>query len=127
MKDVPDDLERLPRLSPIEEPAIPARLRRARRVPGMTRRWVMGLFGIVLIYGCGWLLFFVFGRASMSLAPLTQDDPGYWPRVWNKVVEHGLSELIVAALGLLLGIACVTLAIRQRPVGPAEQARIGSS
>jgi hypothetical protein len=86
----------------------------------------MGLVGIALIFAGGWLLLLVYGLAS--LVPLDSNDPGYWPLVWSRMVEYGMSELIVASLGLLLGIVFVTLAIRgKRPVGPAKPAGTGSS
>ena len=48
MKDVPDYLEGLPHLSPVDQQAIPSGARRVQRAPWMTRREKMIVFGFGL-------------------------------------------------------------------------------
>jgi hypothetical protein len=72
----------------------------------------MILLGIGLIVGCGVLLFFVYGLASM----VPPDDPGYWSLVSRRMfgLEHGGWVAIPTMLGLLLGVILVSVGISRR-------------
>ncbi len=105
MEQTTNDLYCLPRMSPVEEPALPAQAGGEQRAPRMTRHQAMVLFGIGLILACGLLLFFVYGLSSM----VPPDDPRYWRLVFANMfgLDHGGWVAIPASLGVLMGIGLV--------------------
>ena len=111
MKDVPDYLDRLTRLGPVNEQAIPLKVDAARRKPWMTKREKLVVFGLALIVLCGFLLFCTFELASMT--DIDPSDPRYWPEVLSMMFsrEYGGTLAIPASLGLGLGIALLCIGI----------------
>jgi hypothetical protein len=101
------DLDGLPDMSPIDEPELPWMPDRLPRSPRMTIAMMMILAGIVLTLLCGFLLFVVFGLASM----VPEDDPGYWSVVLDRMfgAEYGGWVAIPASMGFLLGVILVVL------------------
>jgi hypothetical protein len=111
MKDVPDYLERLTRLSPEDEQAIPLKVDGERRTPWMTRREKMVVFGLALIIVCSLLVFWMYGLASLT--DIDPNDPRYWPEVLGKMfaLRYGGPVAIPASIGLALGIAILSSGI----------------
>jgi hypothetical protein len=105
MKEVPDYLERLTRLSPVDEQTIPFKADGVRRAPWMTGREKMVVFGLALIIVCGLLVFWMYGLASLT--DIDPNDPRYWPEVLSKMfaLRYGGPVAIPASIGLALGIA----------------------
>jgi hypothetical protein len=109
MGDLPDDLDRLHKMSPIDGPEIPPRSARVRRPPWMTRQIGMVLTGVGLILVCGFLLFYAFELASMT----NPNDPDYRSEVLGKMFGLEYVGLVVrpATFGLLLGLALIVFGI----------------
>jgi hypothetical protein len=102
-------LDRLPRMSPVEEPALPSGADGLRWGPRMTIQEIMIVSGVGTILACGLLLFFVYGLASM----LPPDDPAYWSLVSEKMfgLMYGGPVAIPSSLGLLFGIGLIFFGI----------------
>jgi hypothetical protein len=104
-----DDLDRLPNMSPTDDPRIPLMSGRAARPLRMTtpRRMILG--GMTLTLVCGLLLFFVYGLASMVL----ENNAEYWSLVLGRMfgLEHGGWVAIPALFGMLLGVVLVVLGL----------------
>jgi hypothetical protein len=104
-----DDLERLPRMSTIEDPD-PSSMRSVypRRMFELTIwKWAL-LCGLGAVVLCGLFLFWIVGTATLVPQP---DAPNYWPEVLKAVFEYGRSELCFALTGLLLGGLLILLGI----------------
>src|SRR6516165_6150147 len=97
-----DSLERLPRMSPVDDPVLPSGSGNRRRGPRVTSREFMVVAGLVLTLVSGLLLFFVYGLASL----VPPDDPRYWSLVLERILrpEYGGWVAIPSLLGLLMGI-----------------------
>jgi hypothetical protein len=109
MEHLTDDLERLPRLSSVEEPD-PSSMRSVypRRMFRLTIwQWAL-LSGLGAVVLCGLFLFWIYGLASMVPDP---DAPNYWLEVLQAVFEHARSETCFALTGLLLGGLLILLGI----------------
>jgi hypothetical protein len=104
-----DDLDRLPNLSPIDEPEISPMPGRAHGPTRMTMAIVLIVIGAVVIVICGSLLFAVTVNASKAAG----DDPEASSRVlgWMFGNEHGATVAIVASIDILMGIAFIALGI----------------
>jgi len=109
-----NDLDRLPDMSPSDEPGIPSMPDRVPRSPRVTSPMVMILAGLVLTLVCVFFLFLAYGLAS--LVPITTDDPGYWSLVLGRMfgAEHGRWLAIPASFGFLLGVTFVMLGMVKR-------------
>ena len=109
MEDATGDLDRLPRMSPVDEPAVPAGAGGLRRRPWITIQEAMIVSGVGLILVCGLLLFFVYGLATM----VPDDEPGYRSLVLERMfgLEYGGWTTIPSSLGLLVGIGLVSCGI----------------
>ena len=109
-----NDLDRLPDMSPSDEPGIPSMPGRVPRSPRVTIPTVMILVGIVLTLVCVFSLFLVYGLAS--LGTITSDEPGYWSLVLGRMfgAEHGGWLAIPASFGFLLGVTFVMLGLVKR-------------
>ena len=108
MNAPPDDLDRLPGMSPANEAIVPTRV--ARRGPTASMLPLgMVLSGIGILLLSGFFLLWVFALASMT----DDTDPNYWSEVLNKMfgLQYGARVAIPASFGLLLGIASVVLGI----------------
>jgi hypothetical protein len=111
MHDVPDYLERLTRLSPVDEQTTSLEADGVRRAPWLTIREKIVVFGLALIIVSGLLLFWMYGLASLT--DTDPNDPRYWPEVLSKMFEirYGGTVAIPASLGLGLGIALLSCGI----------------
>ncbi len=109
MKNATDYLDRLPRMTPADEPAVFSSAGGVRRGFRMAKQELMIVSGVVLILLCGSLLFFVYGLASM----VDPDDPLYWSHVLATMfrLKHRGRVAIPSSSGLLLGIGLVLLGI----------------
>ncbi len=111
MKPLPDDLDRLPKMSQGDERPSLLPSGRAERAPGMTRgEWTL-LGGIVLIVVCGILLFFAYGLASKIV---TDDHPQYWSVMVKTIFTLAPCGPMTwaALLGLILGVVVVVAGMR---------------
>jgi hypothetical protein len=109
MEHLTDDLERLPRMSTIEE-ADPSSMRSVypRRMFRLTIwQWAL-LSGLGAVALCSLALFWIFGTATIVPHP---DAPNYWLEVLQAVFEHARSETCFALTGLLLGGLLILLGI----------------
>jgi hypothetical protein len=109
MENATDYLDRLPRMTPVDEPAVFSGAGGVRRGFRMTKQELVIVSGVVLILSCGPLLFFVYGLASM----VPPDDPLYWSHVLATMfgLKYGGWVAIPSSFGLLLGIGLVLLGI----------------
>jgi hypothetical protein len=109
MEHLTDDLERLPRLSTIEEPD-PSSMRSVypRRIFRLAIwQWAL-LSGLGAVVLCSLVLFLIFGTATTVPYP---DAPNYWLEVLQAVFEHARSETCFALTGLILGGLLIVLGI----------------
>src|SRR5690242_6102685 len=102
------DLDRLPRMRPVEDPVPSPTGDRTGRPPRGDPRTARILTGIALILGCGVLLLFTYGYATMAADP-TGEPSAYWSKVWGGMfgLADGGRIAWPASVGLLLGVALV--------------------
>jgi len=118
MKTLPDDLDRLPKMSQGDERPSLLPSGRAERAPGMTSgEWTL-LGGVALIVVSGVLLFFAYGLASKIV---TDDQPQYWSVILKTMFTlapcgpmtwAGLSGLILGVVFVFAGIRSVRVRSR---------------
>ncbi len=98
MKDKPDDLERLPRMSPADEPVVPTGVDRRRRI-----RWVAVVPILVLAYGLAFvcLFFLTYVLALVGIGSPMGPDP------YSEVLKRMLKKQSAWAfvIGLVVGVA----------------------
>jgi hypothetical protein len=101
MEHLTDDLERLPRMSTIEEPN-PSSMRSVypRRMFRLTIwQWAL-LSGLGAVALCSLFFFWIYGLASMVLDPYA---PNYWLVVLQRISRYARLKSLSALTGLLLG------------------------
>jgi hypothetical protein len=109
MEYLTDDLERLPRISTIEEPDFSSvRSVYRRRMFRLTIwQWAL-LFGLGAVALCSLFLFWKYGSASMVPDP---DAPNYWLVVLQRISRYARLKSLFALTGLLLGGLLILLGI----------------
>ncbi len=108
MRSAPDDLERLPRMSPADEPVVPTGVDRRRRAPWMLTV-AMVVFGLGLVFVSGFFLLHVLAWASTTDPEYPRSLSEAWIRFFG--LKHGGPVAIPAFFGLLFGVAFVALGI----------------
>src|SRR5690348_5348274 len=95
-------------MSPVEDPIPPPTGDRTGRPPRVDLRTARILAGIALILGCGVLLLFTYGYATMA-TDHTLEPSAYWSEVWGKMLGLAYGGKIAwpASVGLLFGVALV--------------------
>jgi hypothetical protein len=115
-----DDLDRLPRMSPVEEPIISPTEGLGRRRSRMVIRLATILSGIALILVCGWFLFIAVAERLVLIDP-TLEGPAYLAEVSKRLSGPQLWGLLSGppSLGLTLGFVLVGLGLikRKKSVG----------
>lgn len=100
-----DDLDRLSRMSPADDPVIPPASDRGARRPRLDARMARLLAGFLLILVCGLLLLVAYGYATMATDP-TLAPAAYWSGVRERLLglDHAGRVAIPASAGLIVGL-----------------------
>src|SRR3954464_16092347 len=104
----PDDLDSLPKMTPVEDLGVSSTIGTYLRPPLVSGEMVTALTGGVLILVCGYLLLGVFAYSEMATGP-PWEGPEYWGEVRKKMfqLEYFGKVWWPASLGFLLGPALI--------------------
>jgi hypothetical protein len=115
-----DDFDRLPRMSPVEDPIVPPAEGPGRRPARRFIRPALIVSGIALILGCGWYLVVGVTQMMMLIDPALE-GPAYVLQVSRLLSDPRFQGLMIGppSLGFSLGFVLLGLgfARRKKPKG----------